>query len=96
MYYAESGNNLADDASRDLDSKNKKAIKRLFDGSSFLWNREQCWENDMRSNALSEQDPELRKVIKVSVTQIENEPLSKLQEKRSSCAKLKRLVAKKM
>ena len=50
----------------------------------------------MRSNALSEQDPELRKVIKVSVTQIENEPLSKLHEKRSSCAKLKRLVAKKM
>ena len=48
----------------------------------------------MRSNTLSEQDPELRKVIKVSVTQIENELLSKLQEKRPSCTKLKRLVAK--
>ena len=76
-----------------MDSK-KKTIKRWFDGPSFLWDKEQYWGRDIRSNVVSEQDRKLRKMINVNVTQIENGLLSELQEKMSSWAKLKRLMAK--
>ena len=70
----------------------KKEIRRCFDGPSFLWDRVQCWEKDIRSNTLSGQDSELMKVIKVIVTQIENVLLSKLQENTSNRTKQKRLI----
>ena len=36
-HFIESGSNLADDASGDLDSKMKHQIKRWFNGPSILW-----------------------------------------------------------
>lgn len=69
-----------------------KEIKRCFDGPSFLWDRVQCLEKDIRSNTLSGQDPELMKVMKVIVTQIDNVLLSKLQKNTSNRTKQKRLI----
>ena len=71
-HYVEICNNPADDPSRGLDSKVKKEIKRWFDGLLFFWDREQFQEKDIRTNTVSGQDPELRKVIKVNDPHIEN------------------------
>ena len=45
---------------------------RLNDGLivHHSYGREQCWEKGIISDTESKQDPELRKVIKVNVTQI--------------------------
>ena len=99
-HFIESGSNPADDASRGLDSKMKHQIKRWFNGPSFLWDEKQCWLQKCEINEVSEEDPELKKVISVNTTQIqENSLLTKVQERISSWTKIdisdKRHVAKK-
>ena len=89
-----------DDASRGLISKMKHQIKKRFNGPSFLWDEKQCWLQKCEINEVSEEDPELKKVISVNTTQIqENSLLTKLQERISSWTKIdisdKRHVAKK-
>ena len=74
-HYVQSGDN-PDDASRGLDSKMRRRlidglmVCPLIAGSSFLCDWEQCWEKDITSNTVPEQNPELGKVVKVNVKQI--------------------------
>ena len=68
-------------ASQDLDSKKKDQIRRWFDGPSFLWNRKQCWLEKSQLEEVSDEDPEVRKVVKVNISNIQNSSvLSMLQE----------------
>ena len=81
-------------ASQDLDSKKKDQIRRWFDGPSFLWNRKQCWLEKSQLEEVSDEDPEVRKVFKVNVSNIQNSSvLSRLQEITSSWIKMKRITA---
>ena len=93
-HYVESSSNPADDASRGLDSKKKDQIKRWFDGPSFLWSRKQCWLEKIQLEEVSDENPEVRKVVKVNVSNIQSSSmLSRLQEITSSWIKMKRIMA---
>ena len=93
MHYVESSRNPADDVSRGLGSK-KKDQRRWFDGTSFLWRRKQCCLEKSQLEEVSDEDPEVRKVVKVNVSNIQNSSLlSRLQEITSSWIKAKRILA---
>ena len=93
-HYVESSSNPADDASRGLDSKKKDQRKRWFDGPSFLWSRKQCWLEKFQLEEVSDEDPEVRKVVKVNFSNIQGSSmLSRLQEITSSWIKMKRIMA---
>ena len=76
-HYVESSSNPADDASQGLDSKKKDQIKRWFDGPSSLWSRKQCWLEKFESEEVSDEDPEVRKVVKVNVSNIQSSSVIK-------------------
>ena len=91
-HYVESNSNPAD-VSRGLDSKKKDQIKRWFVGPSFLWSRKQCWLEKFQLDEVSDEDPEVRKVVKVNVSNIQSSSmLSRLQEITSSWIKMKRIM----
>ena len=74
-------------------SKKKDKIRTWFDGPSFLWNRKQCWLEKSQLEEISDEDPEVRKVVKVNVSNIQNSSvLSRLQEITSSWIKMKRIM----
>ena len=93
-YYVESSSNPRVDSSRGLDSKKKGQIRRWFDGLSFLWSRKHCWLEIGQLEEVSNEDPEVRKLVKVNVSNIQNSSLlSTLQEITSSWIKAKRILA---
>ena len=74
-------------------SKKKDKIRTWFDGPSFLWNRKQCWLEKSQLEEISDEDPEVRKVVKVNVSNIQDSSvLSRLQEITSSWIKMKRIM----
>ena len=92
-HHVESSSNPADHALRGLDSKKKNQIRRWFDGPSFLWSRKQCWLEIGQLEEVSNEDPEVRKVVKVNVSNIQNSSLlSRLQEITSSWINAKRIL----
>ena len=77
-----------------MDSKKKDQTRRWFDGPSFLWSRKQCWLEKKSVGRGSDEDPEVRKVVKINVTSIQNSSvLSRLQEITTSWIKMKRIMA---
>ena len=77
-----------------MDSKRKDHIKRWFDGPSFLWSKKQCWLENFQLEEVSDEDPEVRKVVKVNVSNIQSSSmLSRLIEITSSWVKMKRIMA---
>ena len=53
-----------------------------------MWNKKECWLQKCEINEVPVEDPELKKVISVNTTQIqENLVLTKLQERISSLTK---------
>ena len=61
---------------------------------SFLWDEKQCWLQKCEIKKVSEEDPELKKVISVNTMQIrENSLLTRPQERISSRTKMKRVMA---
>ena len=92
-HYVESSSISAYDASRGLDSKKKDQIKRWFDGPSFLLSRKQCWLEKIQLQEVSDEDPEVRKVVKSNVFNIQNSSvLSRLQDITSSWIKMKGIL----
>ena len=93
-HYVETTNNPADDASRGLESKHQEKIKRWFEGPSFLWKKEHIW---LKKCSIFEQipddDPEIKKVHKVSAVQVENGVLVRLQRLTWNWNRMKRVVA---
>ena len=92
-HHVESSSNPADDTLRGLDSKKKDQIRRWFDGPSFLWSRKQCWLEKSQLEEVSDEDQEVRKVVKVNVSNIQKiSVLLRLQEITSSWIKMKRIM----
>ena len=59
-----------------------------------MWDEKQCWLQKCEISEVSEEDRELKKVIGVNTTQIqENSLLTKFQERISSWNKMKRVMA---
>ena len=59
-----------------------------------MWGEKQCWLQKCEISEVSEEDRELKKVIGVNTTQIqENSLLTKFQERISSWNKMKRVMA---
>ena len=56
----------------------------------FLWSRKQCWLEKNQLEEVSDEDPEVRKVVKVNVSNIQSS--SMLQEITSSWIKMKRIM----
>ena len=66
-HYVESSTNPLGDASRVLDPKKKDQIKRWFDSPSFLRSRKKYWLGKVLLEQVSDENPEVRKVVKVNV-----------------------------
>ena len=93
-YYVESSSKPRVDSSRGLDSKKKGQIRRWFDGLSFLWSRKQFWLKTGQLEEVLNEDPEVRKVVQVNVSNIQNSSLlSRLQDITSSWIKAKIILA---
>ena len=67
-HFIESGNNPADDASHGLDSKIQQKGGLMVHHSCGIRN---CWLQKCEINKVSVEDPELKKVISVNSTQIQ-------------------------
>ena len=66
-HYVESSRNPLGDASRGLDPKKKDQIKRWFGSPFFLWSRKKYCLGKVRLEQVSDENPEVRKVVKVNV-----------------------------
>ena len=59
-----------------------------------MWSRKQCWLEKFLLEEVSDEDPEVRKVVKVNVSNIQSSSvLSRLQEITSSWIKMKKIMA---
>ena len=94
MYYVETTNSPADDGSRGLELRHQEKIKKWFEGPPFLWRKEHIL---LRKCSIFEQvlddDPEIKKVHKVNVVQVENGVLVRLQRLTWNWTRMKRLMA---
>ena len=91
--YVPAKENPADDASRGLTVAREISSSRWFQGPRFLWQEDKIWEKQTVYEELSEDDPEIKKDIKVCAI-IKNKGITDhLSEKVSSWSKMKRIIA---
>ncbi|XP_054643496.1 uncharacterized protein LOC129187811 isoform X1 [Dunckerocampus dactyliophorus] len=92
--YIESKLNPADEASRGLNADSFTSCQRWINGPDFLRNPEQEWPEPFEPQLVSSQDPEVKRDILITVTDIQLEdPTTRLVHYFSSWAKLKASVA---
>ena len=90
-HYVPTKENPADDASRGLNAARENSSSRWFQGPSFLWQEDKIWEKQTVNKELSEDDPEIKKDIKVcDIIKNKNDHLS---EKVPGWSKMKRIIA---
>ena len=88
--YVQTKENPADDASRGLNATRENSSSRWFQGPRFLWQEDKIWEKQTVNEELSEDDPEVKKDIKVCAI-IKNKGITDhLSEKVSSWSKMKK------
>ena len=90
--YVTSNMNPADYASRGLSGSNNKHHDLWFNGSKFLWKSEFQWPKPIATN-IPDNDPEIKKEIKVNVMIMNVWVLEKLETSISNWIKMVRLVA---
>ena len=61
--------NPADDAPRGLDARKKTSSSRCFTGPAFLWQREEVWSSYSEVTCVGDDDPEIKKDLKVNAVQ---------------------------
>ena len=91
--YVPTKENPADDASRGLNAARENSSSRWFQGPSFLWQEDKIWEKQTVNEELSEDDPEIKKDIKVCTIIKNKRIIAHLSEKVSSWSKMKRISA---
>ena len=91
--YVPTKENPADDASRDLNAARENSSSRWFQGPRFLWQEDKIWEKQTVNEELSEDDPEIKKDIKVCAIIKDKGIIDHLSEKVSSWFKMKRTIA---
>ena len=55
-----------------MNYKKKNQIKRWFNGLSFLWSRKQWWLEKSQLEETSDEDPKVRKMVKVNISDVQN------------------------
>ena len=85
--------NPADDASRGLDPRMETSSSRWFTGPSFLWQREELWPNYNVVSCVGDDDPEIKRDVKVNAVQLVNDVLENVKKRVSNWCKLKRIIA---
>ena len=90
--YVTSNMNPADYASRGLSGSNNKHHDLWFNGSKFLWKSEFQWPKPIATN-IPDNDPEIKKEIKVNVMIMNVWVLEKLETSIWNWIKMVRLVA---
>ena len=91
--YVPAKENPADDASRGLTVAREISSSRWFQGPRFLWQEDKIWEKQTVYEELSEDDPEIKKDIKVCAIIKNKNIIDHLSEKVSSWSKMKRIIA---
>ena len=91
--YVPAKENPADDASRGLTVAREISSSRWFQGPRFLWQEDKIWEKQTVYEELSEDDPEIKKDIKVCAIIKNKNIIDRLSEKVSSWSKMKRIIA---
>ena len=91
--YVPTKENPADDASRGLNAARENSNSSWFEGPRFLWQEGKIWEKQTVNEELSEDDPEIKKDIKVCTIIKNKRIIAHLSEKVSSWSKMKRITA---
>ena len=71
--YVEGKDHPADDASRGLDPGKETSSSRWFTGPPFLWQRKELWPNYNEVTCVRDDEPEIKKDVKVNAVQIVND-----------------------
>ena len=69
------------------------STSRWFQGSIFLWQEDKIWGKQTVDEELSEDDPEIKKDIKLCIIINNKCIIAHLSEKVSSWSKMKRIIA---
>ena len=91
--YVKGKDNPADDGLRGLDSRKETSSNRWFTGPAFLWQREDLCSSYSEVTCAGDDDPEIKKEVKVSAVQLGNDVLENIERRFSNWCKLKRIVA---
>ncbi|XP_057305339.1 uncharacterized protein LOC130642266 [Hydractinia symbiolongicarpus] len=88
-HYINTKDNPADYASRGIKADQDKA-EIWFNGPSFLWQPRHVWKQPDVAAEISEDDPEVKKSVHVNMITIQNDVLSRIENRLSSWEKAKR------
>ena len=91
--YVKGKDNPADDASRGLDPRKETSSSRWFTGPAFLWQREEVWPSCSEATCVGDDDPEIKRDVKVNAVQLVNDVLENVEKRVSNWGKLKRIIA---
>ena len=91
--YVKGKGNLADGASRGLDPRKQTSSSRWFTGPAFLWQREELWPSYSEVTCIGDDEPEIKRDIKVNAVQLVNDVLENVEKRVSNWCKLKRIIA---
>ena len=69
----EGKDNPANDASTGLDPRKDTSSSRCFNGSAFLWQREEFWSSYSKVTCVGDDDPKIKMDVKVSAVQLAND-----------------------
>ena len=91
--YEKGRDNAADDASRGLDPRKETSSSRRFAGPAFLWQREELWPSYNVVSCVGDDDPEIKRDVKVNAVQLVNDVLENVKKRVSNWCKLKSIIA---
>ena len=91
--YVPSKMNPADCASRGLTGSNKKHLHLWFNGPEFLWKSEFQWPRQNPVKEIQDDDPEVKREMKVHTISIKEGILERLESLISDWMRMKRVVA---
>ena len=72
--------NPANNASRGLDPRKKTSSSRWSTGLAFLWQREELWPSYSEVTCVGDNDPEIKKDVKVNVVHLVNDVLQDVEK----------------
>ena len=78
--YVKGRDNLADDALRGLDPRMETSSSRWFTEPSFLWQREELWPSYNVVSCVGDDDPEIKRDVKVNAVQLVNDVLENVKK----------------
>ena len=78
--YVKGRDNPADDILRGLDPRMETSSSRWFTGPSFLWQREELWPSYNVVSSVGDDDPEIKRDVKVTAVQLVNHVLENVKK----------------